>query len=363
MSPPKAPASPALDAAAFRAALATWFEKHQRRLPWRTERSLYRTVVSEFMLQQTQVATVLPYFDRWMQALPDFAALAAAPETQVLKLWEGLGYYRRARFLHQLARELVALAAPPSQAAGWRELTGVGPYTAAAIASIACGDPAACVDGNVVRILARITGERRAFADGTSAVKHFTGLADELLDRSHPGRHNEAMMELGATVCFRRKPLCTVCPVFSFCRAAHEGTAEDIPSIARAEAVKREVDRIWIERDGALLLHRIPNDAVRMSGLHELPAAEQAGITPALLREGRLLATHRRAITRYQITEKIFAVACPPTLVSATGAAARDVVWVPLADLDHITLSGPHRRWVAALLAREDRGPTATANK
>ena len=166
---PAAP-SPSLDAPAFRRALAAWFERHRRTLPWRTERSLYRTVVSEFMLQQTQVATVLPYFERWMKALPDFAALAAAEEAVVLKLWEGLGYYRRARFLHKLAREFVALPAPPRTADAWAELTGVGPYTAAAIASLAFDDPAACVDGNVVRILARITGDTRAFADGSAAV-------------------------------------------------------------------------------------------------------------------------------------------------------------------------------------------------
>jgi A/G-specific adenine glycosylase len=351
--PRQTPATqPALDAPAFRRALAAWFEKHQRRLPWRTERSLYRTVVSEFMLQQTQVATVLPYFERWMRALPDFAALAAADEATVLKLWEGLGYYRRARFLHKLARELVALPAPPRTAAGWAELTGVGPYTAAAIASLSFDDPAACVDGNVVRILARITGDTRAFADGSAAVKHFTAPAGELLDPRHPGRHNEAMMELGATVCFRRNPLCTVCPVLAHCHAARVGTAEDIPAIARAAAEKREVDRVWIERDGALLLHRIPKDAARMSGLHELPTAAQAGIAKEALTADRLLATHRRAITRYQITERIYAAASPRDLASAKIAATRDLVWVPRDGLDAITLSGPHRRWVAALQRR-----------
>ncbi|MBE2212349.1 MAG: A/G-specific adenine glycosylase [Opitutaceae bacterium] len=347
--PPKTHSSE-LDAAAFRRALAAWFEKHQRRLPWRTERSLYRTVVSEFMLQQTQVATVLPYFERWMRALPDFAALAAADEETVLKLWEGLGYYRRARFLHTLARELVALPAPPHTAVGWADLTGVGPYTAAAIASLAFDDAAACVDGNVVRILARLTSETRAFPDGSAAVKHFNALAGELLDPRHPGRHNEAMMELGATVCFRRKPRCTVCPVIAHCRAAREGTAEAIPAIARAAAEKREVDRVWIERDGALLLHRIPADAARMCGLHELPTAEQAGIARDALTADRLRATHRRAITRYQITERIFAAACPSDLAAAKATAARDLVWVQRDTLDSITLSGPHRRWVTALL-------------
>ena len=242
----------------------------------------------------------------------------------------------------------------------WAELTGVGPYTAAAIASLAFDHPAPCVDGNVVRILARMTGETRAFADGSSAVKHFTALADHLLDREQPGRHNEAMMELGATVCFRRAPLCTICPVLSSCRAGREGTAEDIPVIARAAAEKREVDRVWIRRDGALLLHRIPAGATRMSGLHELPTTTQAGIATMDLTDERLIATHRRAITRYQITERIYAVACPRDLSDPRALAARDLVWIPDADLDSVTLSGPHRRWVTALLAatRSGRLPT-----
>jgi A/G-specific adenine glycosylase len=293
------------------------------------------------MLQQTQVTTVLPYFERWMQALPDFAALAEATEAQVLKLWEGLGYYRRARFLHHLARELVARAEPPRTAAGWSELTGVGPYTAAAIASLAFNDPAACVDGNVVRILARLTHEAHAFPDGSSAVKHFTPLATTLLDPRAPGRHNEAMMELGATVCTRRTPRCTACPVSRYCAARAAGTAADLPRITRAKTEQRQVDRIWCVRRGALALHRIPNDAARMRGLHELPTAAQAGIPASALTPARLLATHRRAITRFQITERIY---------RAEGTAGHDLVWVPLTQLESVTLSGPHRRWITALV-------------
>ncbi|MBI3886976.1 MAG: A/G-specific adenine glycosylase, partial [Opitutae bacterium] len=134
------------------------------------------------MLQQTQVTTVLPYFARWLDALPDFAALAAAPETQVMKLWEGLGYYSRARNLHQLAKTVAAMPAPPRTPAAWRELPGIGPYTAAAITSISFDERVACVDGNVVRILARLTGEGRQFRDGSAAAKHFTPLADTLAD-------------------------------------------------------------------------------------------------------------------------------------------------------------------------------------
>lgn len=341
--------NPPQDAPAFRRALAAWFERAQRPLPWRTERSLYRTVVSEFMLQQTQVATVLPYFERWMNALPDFAALAQADEATVLKLWEGLGYYRRARLLHRLAQELVARGEPPATAAGWTELSGVGPYTAAAIASLSFDDPAACVDGNVVRILARVTNEPRTFPDGASAVKHFTPLARALLDPAHPGRHNEAMMELGATICTRRNPRCDACPVRRWCAAGTTGTAEDLPRILRAATIKQSVDRVWCQRNGALLLHRIPDGASRMRGLHELPTAAQAGVPVSRLTRDRLLVTQRRAITRFQITERIFRI---DVATHACSEEPPDLVWVPLERLDAVTLSGPHRRWITALLGR-----------
>src|SRR4051812_46609530 len=147
----------------FQAALLGWYRLHARALPWRESPTLYKTVVSEFMLQQTQVKTVLPYFARWLQALPDFASLARAPEARVLRLWEGLGYYSRARNLHRLAREIAPRRAAPRTPAEWREFPGVGPYTAAAVTSIAFDQPAACVDGNVVRILSRLTADDTEF--------------------------------------------------------------------------------------------------------------------------------------------------------------------------------------------------------
>src|SRR6478736_9654294 len=224
---------------AFQGALHAWYRVHQRKLPWRREPSLYKTIVSEFMLQQTQVATVLPYFDRWLRELPDLAALAAAPEARVMKLWEGLGYYSRARNLHKLARAHHAAPAKPRTPAEWRELPGIGPYTAAAITSIAFGEPAAVVDGNVVRILARLTNETRQFRDGTEAVKHFTPLADALVVGSNPGEHNQAMMELGATGCFRQNPTCLVCPVAAFCAARQAGAPERVPRLKPKEIEQR----------------------------------------------------------------------------------------------------------------------------
>lgn len=334
--------------AAFHTALHGWYRAHRRHLPWREQPSLYKTVVSEFMLQQTQVATVLPYFDRWVRELPDFAALAAAPEARVMKLWEGLGYYSRARNLHRLARAVVAMPRPPGSAAAWRELSGIGPYTSAAIASIALGEAAAVVDGNVVRVLARLTGERRRFRDGAEAARHFTPLADALIAGAAPGDHNQAMMELGATVCFRPKPRCTECPVAEFCAARREGGPEKLPRFTPKRTERKTVVRALIVDRGRVLLRRTGAGAKRLAGLHELPEAHDLGIEPAA---STLLATKRRAITRFQITEKIHAVKADAALRRRVAAAAGSLEWTPLAELARVTLSGPHRRWLAELLA------------
>ncbi len=333
----------------FQAALLGWYRTHARVLPWRTAPSVYKTVVSEFMLQQTQVKTVLPYFARWLDALPDFAALAAADEAVVLKLWEGLGYYSRARNLHRLARAVAALPALPRTPEAWRELPGVGPYTAAAITSISFGAPVACVDGNVVRILSRLTADATPYRDSASASKAFAPLADALVPAAQPGDHNQAMMELGATVCFRQKPLCLTCPVRGFCAAAARGEPEAFPRLAAKVIEQRAVVRVWCRRGDALLLHRTAGDARRLANVHELPLAEHLGLTEAAAQAGALLAKKRRGITRFQITESIHAAPAP----AAKTKLAAGLVWVPLGDLPQLTLSGPHRRWVTELLARE----------
>ena len=332
----------------FQAALRDWYRRNARPLPWREAPTLYKTVVSEFMLQQTQVKTLLPYLARWLAALPDFAALAAAPEAQVLKLWEGLGYYSRARNLHRLARALVQLPELPRTPEAWRELPGVGPYTAAAITSIAFGAPAACVDGNVVRILARLTADGTPYRDSTAAAKALGGLAVALLPADRPGDHNQAMMELGATVCNRQNPACLLCPVRRFCAAAQAGSPEKFPRLAPKSMEQRHVTRVWCEKNGALLLHRTPTGARRLAELHELPTADQFGVADAVAARLRLLARKRRGITRFQITESIHLA--PPPL--PRHKLAVELVWVPVEGLETITLSGPHRRWVREILSR-----------
>ena len=350
------PHSHALPAAkaAFQRALHAWYRGQHRRLPWRETPSLYRTVVSEFMLQQTQVKTVLPYFERWVRELPDFAALAAASGTRVLKLWEGLGYYSRARHLHRLARVIAALPAPPRSTEAWRKLPGVGPYTAAAITSLAFGAPAACVDGNVVRVLARLTADGTTFRDSAAAARHFTPLAAVLLQRDDPGPHNQAMMELGALVCRRHHPRCPSCPVRRFCAAARRGNPEDYPRFASKKIRRRAVLRAWCEHEGRLLLHRAAAGARRLAGLHELPTPIDLGLNEAVVRATPLLTRKQRGLTNHRITESIHAMVL--TAAQRHRLAANPALhWVPLAELDRLTLSGPHRRWIEELLITRNR--------
>ncbi len=334
----------------FQEALLGWYRRNARDLPWRRSPSLYGTVVSEFMLQQTRVTTVLPFFRRWMEALPDFAALAAAREERVLKLWEGLGYYSRSRNLRRLAQALVALPGIPRSPEAWRGLPGVGPYTAAAITSISFGEAAACVDGNVVRILSRLTADPSEFRDGTSAAKTLTPLASSLMPAASPGDHNQAMMELGATVCLRRKPLCLLCPVRAFC-SAQESDPEAFPRIAPKTMERLSVVRAWCVRGKALLLHRGGAGARRLAGLHELPTAGQLGLAASAVRRLPLIAKRTRSITRFRITESIHLVRLKGG-VPLPGSLA----WIPLTRLDSVSLSGPHRRWVGEILASKAAG-------
>jgi A/G-specific adenine glycosylase len=330
----------------FQQALLGWYRIHARALPWREGPSFYKTVVSEFMLQQTQVKTVLPYFARWVAEFPDFTSLAAASEVRVLKLWEGLGYYARARHLHRLAKALAALPTAPRTAVEWVGLPGVGPYTAAAIASIVFGDTAACVDGNVVRILTRLTADGREFRDSATAARELAPLAGALLARNAPGDHNQAMMELGATVCTKSNPRCPECPVRLFCTAGLQGEAKAYPSLAPKKTGRRTVVRIWCRQNGKLLLHCAAPDARRLAELHELPTAGQAGLDAKIAARGQLLLRRARSITRWQITESIHAW--------SKKISTRDpgLVWVSPTKLEKVTLSGPHRRWVREILLK-----------
>ena len=339
--------------AGFQRALHAWYRRNHRRLPWRAEPSLYRTVVSEFMLQQTQIKTVLPYFERWMTALPDFAALASASEADVLRLWEGLGYYSRARSLRLLAQMVTALSAPPRTPGAWRELPGVGPYTATAIASIAFGAPASCVDGNVARVLARLTADATRFRDRAAALKRFAPLAEALLTPANPGLHNQAMMELGALVCRPRDPQCPSCPVRRFCAAARH-QPEIYPRFTRKKSGRRTVFRAWCEQCERLLLHRISAGARRLASLYELPTPADLGLDAAVVQAAPLLAKRRRSLANHVVLELIHTVRLTPAQERRV-TANPTLHWVSRTGLNAITLSGPHRRWVDEILQTTPR--------
>ena len=330
-----------VDLPAFRKTLLAWFEEQKRPLPWRLQPSLYRTVVSEFMLQQTQVDTVLPYFDRWMRAFPDFQVLASASEEEVLKQWEGLGYYSRARNLHKLAYSVVAEGIPRSPEQ-WQRRPGVGPYTAAAIASIAQGIPEPVIDGNVIRVLSRLANDSTPIRSSTEARKRLLPLARAFIDPERPGPFNEAVMELGATLCRKARPACLLCPLQSFCRAHAAGTQERLPVILRRPTLKRDLHRLWLRSAEQILLLFHPESASRLAGLAELPPLpHQPDSNPLLVRA--------RGISSERIRAHIHALD-PDSPEARAVIALPDTRWVPLADLDSLALSAPHKRWIRELL-------------
>ena len=332
----------------FRGALLAWYDEYKRELPWRSKASLYKTVVSEFMLQQTRVTTVLPYFERWMNRFPGFSALANAPEEQVLKAWEGLGYYSRARNLHKLAKEVDSWEKIPEDAESWQALPGIGPYVAAAVTSISFGKTEAVCDGNVVRVLTRLFACDEPFKDGASAQRKLPPLALELLDNNRPGDYNQAMMELGATVCHRQSPLCLTCPVIDFCKAAGKGDAERYPNLAKKKNSKQKIRRYWIESEDGLLLCSAAKDSARLAGIHELPENLPVHLKKHA-RKAKHLATKKRTIGQVDYEEEIYRAVLPKRTKVTLPEGYR---WVHWAELDDLTLSGPHRKWIKELSDR-----------
>ena len=336
----------------FRTALRQWFLRERRDLPWRRERSVYRTVVSEFMLQQTQVDTVIPYFENWIRCWGGFEELARAEESDVLRAWEGLGYYSRARNLLAVARRIVDEKRVPESVAEWRDFRGIGAYTAAAIASIAQGVPAAVVDGNVVRILARLSGNEKVFRDGTSATVEFASLADTLLDCENPGDHNEAMMELGATVCSRRSPRCLFCPVKDFCAARRQGIEEMLPKFPPKKMKKVEVDRLWMRcRDGIWLVRNASGNR-RLKDLCEFPRLADFSVPAKTALKWKRIFEGKRGIADEAITERFLLVPENQTeRVRGMFSSSEAELFVgKIEDLEELTFSGPHRKWLRELL-------------
>lgn len=267
--------------------LLDWFKQAQRPLPWRKDYSPYAVWISEVMLQQTQVKTMLPYYERWMQALPNVQALAEVDDNTLFKLWEGLGYYSRARNLKKAAQKVLELGAFPQDYEGLLQLPGVGPYTAAAICSIAFEQDHAVADGNVLRVLARFTGFEQ---DPKKHMGHFWSLAQSLLPLGEARAFNQAMMELGALVCTPKKPVCSSCPLRAECSAFTQGRTEELPvKSLRTKTQAIQVSLAVLRRGDMVFIQKRPEHGL-MAGLWEFPGGKvEAGETPemALHREIR----------------------------------------------------------------------------
>ncbi len=318
-----------------RGALLAWFDTHKRDLPWRRTRDPYAIWVSEIMLQQTRVAAVLEHYRRWMERFPTVAALAEASEPEVLAAWSGLGYYRRARMLHRAAQVVVAEHGGqlPRTAAELRALPGIGEYTSAAIASIAFGEPVAVVDGNVERVVMRLAGLSKGAGEGGLAVRLARRIrvgAQKLVDPERAGDANQAMMELGATVCLPKAPLCLSCPVQPWCR-----TRGEHPVVARKAPVARAITYALVERPGEVLLRQRASDASLMAGMWELPewtSDEEVSGAEIVLQ------------VRHAITVTNYAVSVVRVPQEAAARLALDGRWTAVTELPQWALTGLARK-------------------
>lgn len=265
-----------MDKKSFQDDLIEWFVKEQRELPWRKDQDPYKIWVSEIMLQQTKVNTVIPYFTRFMEEFPTIEALASADEDKVLKAWEGLGYYSRVRNLQSAVREVHQLYGDkvPDSPEEIASLKGVGPYTAGAILSIAYGKPEPAVDGNVMRVLSRILLISEDIARPASR-KIFESAVKEIISHDHPSFFNQALMELGALICTPTSPSCLLCPVRDHCQAFHEGVQKELPIKTKKKKQKNVQLAAGIFKDsqGKILIRKRPETGL-LANLWEFPTVE-----------------------------------------------------------------------------------------
>jgi len=297
-----------LSLASFSEKLLGWYDQHKRDLPWRADRDPYRVWLSEIMLQQTRVAAVIEHYRRFLAKFPTIQKLASAREASVLAAWSGLGYYRRARMLHAAAKYVVKECGGtfPQTSAELRALPGIGRYTAAAIASIAFNEPVAVVDGNVERVIGRVQGKRLS-------SEELWRIADQWIDRARPGDFNQAMMELGATVCTPRGPQCLLCPVRDLC--ATRGELKD--AVAVPAQRKREIHFGLARRDNEVYLVQRSKEHSLMPGMWELPEYknENKGIKPLFS------VRHSITVTDYKV--RVMALEDPGTTAGRWVAASR----------------------------------------
>lgn len=309
----------------IRRKLLSWYRSTARDLPWRRSRDPYHIWLSEIMLQQTRVATVIPYYERFLARFPNLEALAAAPEPDLLAAWAGLGYYYRARNLQAAAQKMQQRF--PAEYDAIRALPGVGEYTAAAVASIAFDLPHAAVDGNVLRVLSRVTGDSGEIGSSVTRQR-IAAFADQLLDRSAPGAFNQALMELGATVCVPKQPQCLICPIADECVARAEGLQNELPVKAPKQRQKKVEKTVYlvVNKDRILLFQR-PAAERLMPGFWDVPEqAQLPDVSP-----GYTVGEFRHSITTTDYTFFVRSATVP--------RKPRCMSWVPLARLGELPLS------------------------
>ena len=337
----------------FRQRLLGWFDENARDLPWRRSRDPYAIWVSEIMLQQTRVAAVLEHYARFMERFPKLEDLAAASEDEVLAHWSGLGYYRRARLLHKAAQFVAKKLGGrlPSTAIELRALPGVGEYTCAAVASIGFGEAVACVDGNVERVLRRVRG----WDEGQGTAAKVRAEAARLLDAERAGDFNQAMMELGATLCLPRGPLCDGCSVRELCATQGEHSRGERKKMRSKESAYVFMRRSSKNRDAQVLLERRPSRSPLMPGLWELPAVEP----PEVPVEKKAL-TVRHSITDTNYYVSIYELESKRRKDLPKRKALRR--WFPLGELNTVPLTGLTRKVLKRMRAwpgYDGAGPTA----
>lgn len=326
--------------ARFRRTLLNWFDAHRRDLPWRTRSGelspgFYKVWISEIMLQQTRVEAVVPYYEKFLRAFPEVQTLARAQEPKVLAHWSGLGYYSRARNLHRAAKQISATGVPETYE-DLRALPGVGPYTAAAIASIALNLPHAAIDGNVIRVVSRLTNDSGEITS-TATRRRIDAEAARILDPRRPGDFNQAMMELGATVCVPRTPRCPECPVARFCLARAEGTAADLPIKLRQNQTRDVILDLglFVRRRTHIFLVARGAQSRRLAGFHELPALD---LVPSWT--GKPLPTFSHQIVNDRFRVHVY-VGPPPRRLPVGK-------WYSLGAVDQIPLTTITRKALAA---------------
>jgi A/G-specific adenine glycosylase len=340
--------------------LVAWYRRARRDLPWRRTRDPYAIWVSEVMLQQTQVKTALPYYERWMRRFPTVHALARASEDEVLHAWQGLGYYSRARSLLNGARQVVLRheGRLPQDVSALRELPGIGPYSAGAIASIAHRKREPAVDGNVKRVLCRLHA-LRGDPDRAPLAQELWQRARDLLATASvcPSDTNQALMELGAMLCTPRDPRCDVCPVASLCRARARGIVAELPRPpARAPIEKVRMAAAVVFRRGRVLVVRVPDDALRWAGMWQFPAAvvdehetpERAAsravrdVSGLAVAAEQLATVVRHSVTRHRITLEVYR--CRAGGGPARAVSASAIAWLRRGELGARALPSAHRK-------------------